>query len=355
MDGGGIYTATSGGQVQIANSTLYENHALQHAGGIYTTGTTIVSLVNSTIAQNYAGTISQMISHGQSQVTLANSIIACWFPRIDTDCYDFVQPPTLTNSILGVKGTYYGIAELADNGGPTKTMALDVSSPLVDAGDDAICASASVDHRDQRGIARPQGSHCDIGAYEYNGTFSDAPLNYWAWDFIERLYNAGITGGCSTSPLQYCPDSTVTRAQMAIFLERGIHGSSYNPPAVGGSTGFNDVPLAYWAAAWIKQLAADGITGGCGSGSYCPEGAVTRAQMAIFLLRSKHGAGYNPPAVGAGTGFSDVSPSYWAAAWIKQLVAEGITAGCGTGIYCPEAPVTRAQMAVFLVRTFNLP
>jgi hypothetical protein len=50
-----------------------------------------------------------------------------------------------------------------------------------------------------------------------------------------------------------------------------------------------------------------------------------------------------------------VDPSYWAAAWIKQLVAEGITAGCGAGAYCPEAAVTRAQMAVFLVKTFNLP
>jgi hypothetical protein len=142
---------------------------------------------------------------------------------------------------------------------------------------------------------------------------------------------------------------------MAVFLERGIHSSSYNPPDVGGSTGFNDVSTSYWAAAWIKQLAAEGITGGCGSGNYCPEAPVTRAQMAIFLLRSKHGSSYSPPAAGGSTGFSDVDPTYWAGAWIKQLVTEGITAGCGTGTYCPESPVTRAQMAVFLVRTFNLP
>ena len=77
--------------------------------------------------------------------------------------------------------------------------------------------------------------------------------------------------------------------------------------------------------------------------------------MAVFLLRSEHGASYSPPAVGVSTGFNDVSPAYWAAAWIKQLVTEGITAGCGNGNYCPESPVTRSQMAVFLVRTFNLP
>jgi S-layer family protein len=185
--------------------------------------------------------------------------------------------------------------------------------------------------------------------------FGDVPPGYWARDFVERLYAAGITGGCALDPLMYCPETTVTRSQMAVFLERGIHGSSYNPPAVGASTGFGDVSTSYWASAWIKQLATEGITGGCGSGIYCPESAVTRAQMAIFLLRSKHGASYAPPDVGGSTGFSDVSTSYWAAAWIKQLVAEGITAGCGTGIYCPEFLVTRAQMAVFLVRTFGWP
>jgi hypothetical protein len=77
--------------------------------------------------------------------------------------------------------------------------------------------------------------------------------------------------------------------------------------------------------------------------------------MAIFLLRAKYGSSYSPPAVGGSTGFTDVDPVYWAAAWIKQLVTEGITAGCGSGTYCPESPVTRAQMAVFLVRTFGLP
>ncbi len=185
--------------------------------------------------------------------------------------------------------------------------------------------------------------------------FKDVPDSYWAWQYVEQLYSAGITGGCATSPLMYCPESVVTRAQMAVFLERGIHGSSYTPPAVGASTGFNDVPSNYWSAAWIKQLAADGITTGCGAGNYCPDYPVTRAQMAVFLLKAKYGSFYIPPDVGTSTGFSDVSTNYWVAAWIKELATEGITGGCGTNLYCPESPVTRAQMAVFLVRTFNLP
>ncbi|MBL8063179.1 MAG: PQQ-binding-like beta-propeller repeat protein [Anaerolineales bacterium] len=191
-------------------------------------------------------------------------------------------------------------------------------------------------------------------AIPLTATFTDVPLTYWANSYIERLYNAGITGGCITSPsLMYCPDATVTRAQMAVFLLKGMHGSSFTPPAVGASTGFTDVAIDYWAAAWIKQLAAEGITGGCGAGIYCPDSTVTRAQMAIFLLKAKHGSGYTPPnATGV---FSDVPLGYWADKWIEQLAAEGITGGCGAGVYCPDSAVTRAQMAVFLVKAFDLP
>ena len=182
--------------------------------------------------------------------------------------------------------------------------------------------------------------------------FTDVSSAYWAYSWVMSLYDAGITGGCGTSPLMYCPESTVTRAQMAIFILRGIHGSAYVPPAATGTV-FSDVPADAFAADWIEQLAAEGVTGGCGDGNYCPDATITRAQMAIFLLRAEHGSAYVPPA--ASGIFTDVPVGYWADAWIEQLAAEGITSGCGTGIYCPEANVTRAQMAVFLVRTFKLP
>ncbi len=76
--------------------------------------------------------------------------------------------------------------------------------------------------------------------------------------------------------------------------------------------------------------------------------------MAIFLLKSEHDSSYIPP-VATGTKFTDVPASYWAANWIEQLANEGITGGCGINTYCPDSSVTRAQMAVFLVKTFNLP
>jgi hypothetical protein len=185
--------------------------------------------------------------------------------------------------------------------------------------------------------------------------FSDVHSCHWAVQYIERLYEDGITGGCRSDPLLYCPDQRVTRDQMAVFLLKSKYGSSYTPPPVGDSTGFIDVPTTYWAAAWIKQLAAESITSGCAAGKYCPGAPVTRAQMAVFLLKSNYGSLYTPPPVGDSTGFIDVPTTYWATAWIKQLAAEGITGGCGSGTYCPEDPVTRAQMAVMLIRTFSLP
>ncbi|HEX4960346.1 MAG TPA: ELWxxDGT repeat protein [Thermoanaerobaculia bacterium] len=181
-------------------------------------------------------------------------------------------------------------------------------------------------------------------------TFGDVPTDYWSWSFIEAIAAAGLTGGCAQG--LYCPANPVSRGEMAVFLERGIRGAQFAPPPATGTV-FTDVPASYWSAAWIEQLAADGITRGCAAGQFCPDSAVNRAEMAVFLLRARHGSSYTPPAVAA-TRFTDVPASYWAAAWIEQLAAEGITGGCGSGNYCPDSVVWRDQMAVFLTRTFHL-
>jgi hypothetical protein len=123
---------------------------------------------------------------------------------------------------------------------------------------------------------------------------------------------------------------------------------------VAASGLFTDVPANYWAAAWIEQLAREGITSGCSNGNYCPEGKITRAQLAIFILRVTHGSQYTLPSA-SGSMFSDIKKSYWAASWIEQFAREGITNGCGGGNYCPDDVVTRAQMAVFIARAFALP
>ncbi len=107
-------------------------------------------------------------------------------------------------------------------------------------------------------------------------------------------------------------------------------------------------------ANWIEQLASEGISGGCGGGNYCPDAAVSRQQMAVFLLKTEHGQSYTPP--GCAGLFEDVACPGMFADWIEQLAAEQVTGGCSASpsLYCPVSPVTRGQMAVFLTKTFGL-
>lgn len=180
--------------------------------------------------------------------------------------------------------------------------------------------------------------------------FADVPLYYWARRYIEAIYFQGITGGCALNPLRYCPEDNVSRAQAAVFLITAKGPAGYVPPACTTPI-FNDVPCSHWAARWINEFARRGITVGCGGGNYCPDGIVDRGTMAYFLLAT---LGIPAPTTCTGM-FSDVPCTVWYAPWVEELARRGITGGCGGGQYCPTAPTSRAQMAVFLVGTFSIP
>jgi len=188
-------------------------------------------------------------------------------------------------------------------------------------------------------------------SFGVGGSFADVPSTSGFASVVERIRHAGVTAGCGVSPLVYCPGANVTRAQMAVFLERGLHGADYVPPAATGL--FSDVPSSSPFAPWIEQLFRDGVTGGCGGSNYCPNASVTRAQMAVFLVKSRHPSGCTYPSTGAV--FTDVPAGYWAGGFVEELFHEGVTGGCGAGLYCPETAVRRDQMAAFLVRGFRLP
>ncbi len=118
---------------------------------------------------------------------------------------------------------------------------------------------------------------------------------------------------------------------------------------------FADVPQSSAFHAPVETIIRDGITAGCGGGNYCPSASITRAQMAVFLLRAEHGSAYVPPPA-TGTVFGDVHQGDFAADWIEQLYAEGITGGCQAGTppkYCPSSSVTRGQMSVFLLKIYH--
>ncbi len=114
------------------------------------------------------------------------------------------------------------------------------------------------------------------------GVFDDVPCgsNFAPW--IEQLAEEGITGGCGGD--NYCPTNPVRRDQMAVFILKALHGGTYVPPPCDGD--FDDVACPSQFAAWIEQLAAEGVTGGCGGSNYCPLNNVTRGQMAAFLFNA---------------------------------------------------------------------
>ena len=160
------------GTAVVANSTLNMNFSAEVAGAVKNVGT--LTFINSTLSGNIAREgVSGIESIGVT--ILKNTIVANNAPGgncelfaagIITDgggnlVWGDTGFPTCPGSVGDPK-----LADLASNGGPTQTMALQAGSAAMDAGDDAICAASPVNNLDQRGFSRPHGAHCDIGAYE---------------------------------------------------------------------------------------------------------------------------------------------------------------------------------------------
>lgn len=114
------------------------------------------------------------------------------------------------------------------------------------------------------------------------GVFADVPASFPLACWIEQFKRDGITAGCASNPLLYCPDNSVTRAEMAVFIlvTKGITPPACDAP---GQPRFNDVPCPSTYAAWIGELAKRCITSGCGDGNFCPSNNITRQEMAVFL------------------------------------------------------------------------
>jgi hypothetical protein len=127
-------------------------------------------------------------------------------------------------------------------------------------------------------------------------------------------------------------------------------------------------PADGWWLPLHPYIYAEGLTTGCGGGNYCPASNVTRWQMAVFLAIAMAGSGAAVPpsgtvplvgsyncALGGNSLFGDVLPTDSGCRFIHYIYANGVTAGCGGGNYCPASIVTRWQMAVFLVNAFHMP
>jgi len=176
--GGGALV--NGGMLVVANSTFYENGADRGAdiensnGSAYITNSTIYSTTSPSTNSVYNGGIG-------STLTLSNTILAA--PSGIENCSNMSGGSLLVSAEnLATDSTCAGatlvtvdqlkLGSLQDNGGSTPTIALLFTSVAIDAGDDIVCAAPvgalayGAGGADQRGVARPQGEHCDIGAFE---------------------------------------------------------------------------------------------------------------------------------------------------------------------------------------------
>ena len=116
---------------------------------------------------------------------------------------------------------------------------------------------------------------------------------------------------------------------------------------------FTDVPASSGFYRFVETMLHRGITGGCGAAQYCPTASTGRDQMAVFVLLGKEGPGYLPPACGTTPLFADVPPSSPFCRWVEELAHRGVVTGCGGSNYCPSSPVTRDQLAVFVLRVLD--
>jgi hypothetical protein len=169
--------------------------------------------------------------------------------------------------------------------------------------------------------------------------FEDVPTGHVFAGEVIGLAELGVTKGCTGA--QFCPGESVTRGEMAAFLVRSL-----DLEVSAGTDSFDDDDGSTFESD-IEVLYAHGITNGCTPTLFCPLALVSRGEMAAFLVRSFD--------LSADTGdpFSDDDGSFFEDD-INTLEASGVTSGCMTDRFCPGLPVSRGEMAAFLIRALAL-
>ena len=199
----------------------------------------------------------------------------------------------------------------------------------------------------EKSIVLAEGGHVQVEfVVGSRGAFSDDDGAFHEGAF-NALAERGIFARTECDRDKICPDDPISRSTIAVWLGRALTGEE--PPSIE-NTRFADVARSDWTAPHIERFAELGVTAGCNVGPprYCPDAAVTRGEMAAFLVRAFE-LPDAPPA-----GFSDTA-GHFVESKIDALAAAGVTSGCADNPprYCPNARVTRGQMAVFIARAID--
>jgi hypothetical protein len=184
----------------------------------------------------------------------------------------------------------------------------------------------------------------------YQLAVDTSPGCFWvasaAPDWITVQNGASGVTGPGLLTFQVLPNTT-PNAQTGTILVAGL-ALQILQPSPNPSQIFSDVPLSHPFHAPIAMIRERNVTLGCSPAEFCPQQATSRGQMAAFIIRTLLGGDTFPyPPVPY---FTDVAANHPFFPHIQKLRELGITTGCSASLYCPDQPVTRGQMAAFLVR-----
>ncbi len=187
--------------------------------------------------------------------------------------------------------------------------------------------------------------------------FTDVTPATAYFDYISLMKSEGISAGCSASPPMYCPDTPVTRAQMAVFLVVALDLATGTTLTFPPTPYFQDVPASgapdsiYFN--YVQRIAQLGITAGCSSAPplYCPDTALTQGQMAVFVISSWMKANNLSTFTYTTTPyFTDVPATDPFFKFVQKMKDMGFWTGCTATTYCESASVTRGDMAPMMMR-----
>jgi hypothetical protein len=183
-------------------------------------------------------------------------------------------------------------------------------------------------------------------------TFTDVPSTNANFSFMNVMKLWNITKGCSATESKYCLLDVATREASAVFIIRALYGEDFTYP---NSPYFTDIPATFGSFKYIQKFRELGLTKGCKDGnSFCPIDPATREAAAIFVIRAKMrhlfpSDDFPYPAAAYFTDVPSTDPNF---SYIQKFREMGITLGCSATQFCPATPLTREQLAVFIVRAF---
>ncbi|WP_231571170.1 S-layer homology domain-containing protein [Gordoniibacillus kamchatkensis] len=164
---------------------------------------------------------------------------------------------------------------------------------------------------------------------------------HWAERAIVEMTKRGIIDGYGN--YRFLPDGIVSRAEAAAILARAFRWTKEDPLR------FSDVANAYWAYSAIARAAHAGVIDGYPDGTFRPDAAITRMDMAYMIARSLGLAGKKR----GGPPFADIGEDDPAAGILKQLKADGWIGGFPDGTFRPDRLATRAELLTVLEKILN--